>query len=457
MEAAVYARISKDRTGEGLGVDRQVEACRAKAAEQGWTVGEIYRDDSLSASKSVTRPAYERLMADIKSDKVKALVVYDLDRLTRKPLELEQFMLLVEETGLNLVVKNGDVVLTTGNDRFMARVRGNVARLEADRIAERTREQKEQRALSGKPLGTRFRTFGYTHKTWEIVPAEAEIVREVFARAATGESRHKISADLRARGVLTVTGGPWLPLQTSRMLRTHRYAGLATYKGKVVGKSEVPAIISEPEFEAAQRPGVKASHGNARRYLLSGFVVCGSCMAPMTGGNGRYRCDVGMGGCAGVSIKAEAVDVPVSRRVTAYHQQTRMGPAEDAPDHKADLEAADAEIKALLASYDRGEIKAVDATPLLNSARKHRDAIVKAAAADVTFLADTFRGMDEWDAADLGAKRQIVGRYVGRILIAPSGKGRQPSGGLGRIEVHWTNDHVENLLTAPVPALQWWS
>jgi len=47
--AAIYARISADVEGTGLGVARQVEDCRTLAADRGWTVGAEYVDNDVSA------------------------------------------------------------------------------------------------------------------------------------------------------------------------------------------------------------------------------------------------------------------------------------------------------------------------------------------------------------------------------------------------------------------------
>jgi site-specific DNA recombinase len=47
--AAIYARISSDQDGRGLGVARQVEDCRKLASDRGWAVAEEYVDNDVSA------------------------------------------------------------------------------------------------------------------------------------------------------------------------------------------------------------------------------------------------------------------------------------------------------------------------------------------------------------------------------------------------------------------------
>lgn len=58
--AAVYCRISDDRTGQRAGVQRQEEDCRALAESRGWPVADVYVDNDLSAYSGKPRPADSR-------------------------------------------------------------------------------------------------------------------------------------------------------------------------------------------------------------------------------------------------------------------------------------------------------------------------------------------------------------------------------------------------------------
>jgi DNA invertase Pin-like site-specific DNA recombinase len=78
--AAVYARISSDPEGDRLGVNRQREDCEALAERKGWPIAEVYIDDDRSAYSGKPRPEYRRMLDDIASRSVDALVVYNLDR-----------------------------------------------------------------------------------------------------------------------------------------------------------------------------------------------------------------------------------------------------------------------------------------------------------------------------------------------------------------------------------------
>ena len=94
--AAVYARISSDTEGRAMGVARQVEDCRRLAASLGWQVAQEYVDNDLSAYSGKRRPAYEQMLADLTDGLRDAVICYHVDRLTRRPVELEQFVATVD-------------------------------------------------------------------------------------------------------------------------------------------------------------------------------------------------------------------------------------------------------------------------------------------------------------------------------------------------------------------------
>ena len=62
LRAVISARQSLDRTGEGLAVERQIDACRQLAESRGWEIVEVCVDNSISASTGKNRPGYNRVL-----------------------------------------------------------------------------------------------------------------------------------------------------------------------------------------------------------------------------------------------------------------------------------------------------------------------------------------------------------------------------------------------------------
>lgn len=307
MRVAVYTRISKDSAGLGAGVARQEADCRAKADANGWTIVRVFTDNDVSAYSGTPRPGYVALLEAIKAREVDAVVVWHTDRLYRRTTDLEEYIKVCEPLKVpTYSVQSGPLDLATPSGQMVARVLGSVAQYESQQKAARQRRANRQRAEQGRHFGTR-RPFGFELDGVTIRQDEAEAVRKAFHDVLAGVSLHAIAKEWNARGFRTPqAGNEWDSTVLGRTLRTHRLAGLKTYRGEIVRdaegnpiKPEWPALVDLETFEAAQAlmnaPG--RSWPSASRQLLSGLAVCSECGAPiMSGGTRagerRYRCGV---------------------------------------------------------------------------------------------------------------------------------------------------------------------
>ena len=136
---------------DGLAIERQREDCENLARYRRWDVMETYVDQSISASdRTKRRSAYERMVADYEAGLLDAIVCYDLDRLTRQPRELEDWIDRAERRGLLLVTADGDADLSTDGGRMFALIKAAVARAEVERKGARQSRAQLQRARQGR-------------------------------------------------------------------------------------------------------------------------------------------------------------------------------------------------------------------------------------------------------------------------------------------------------------------
>lgn len=290
--AAVYLRISSDPTGEQLGVTRQREDCLALCAAHGWTPVE-YPDNDKSATTGKERPAYKAMLRDIREGRIGAVVAWDLDRLHRRPIELEEFMALADERHLALATVSGDVDLSSAQGRLVARLKGAVAKHESDHKIDRQRRAARQKAEGGKPNWSV--AFGYTPTPDGPVPdpVTAPLVKRAYAAILAGASLADVCALLNDAGAKTTTGRAWRPDTLSPFLRKARNAGLREYKGELVGKASWAPLVDEPTWRATQAvldaPGRSPGRKSVRRHLLTGVLQCGKpgCTGRLSGGWAR--------------------------------------------------------------------------------------------------------------------------------------------------------------------------
>lgn len=321
--AAIYCRISRDRVGAGLGVDRQLSDCQELAARLGWTVAAVHTDNDISAYSGKPRPGYKALLDDIEKRRVDAVLAWHNDRLHRSPAELETFIEACERRAVPThCVKAGALDLSTASGRMTARILGAVARQEVEHSIERIRGEKMQAAKAGKYRGGR-RPFGYDADGVTVRPVEAAAVLDASRRVLLGESLTSISRELNAAGIATATGALWTPTALQRVLRRARNAALIECDGAML-PATWPAIVPEAVWSQVvalcSDPSRRLAKSNELRWVGSGVFHCGCCAdgttvrsAVTAGGKPGYRCKRS----GHLTVKAQPIDELITELVLA--------------------------------------------------------------------------------------------------------------------------------------------
>jgi site-specific DNA recombinase len=286
--AAIYCRISDDPRGERLGVARQEEDCRALAERKGWPIGGLYVDNDVSAYSGRHRPEYRRMLADLKSGERDAVIVYHLDRLFRRPLELEEFIEACETAGVtHTATVAGDFNLGSDDALLSARILTAVARKESDDKRRRLKRKHLELARNGRALGGVTTPLGYIYDpiTKEMAPdpEKAAVVVEIFERYASGWSLKSIARDLTDRGIVGLRGRTlWSNGAIARILDNPTYAAYRHYEDDFT-EGNWPPLIGRELWHSVEalRTGSKAPSAAQNRLgkgtnLLSGLLYC-SC------------------------------------------------------------------------------------------------------------------------------------------------------------------------------------
>ena len=467
--AGIYCRISIDGTADGLGVKRQQADCEALAARKGWGIAGVYVDNDAGAWSGKTRPEYQRLLGDLRSGAIDAVMVWHLDRLTRRPIELEQFFETCDTAGVkDLACVSGDVDLSTFDGQFLARILGAVARKESDDKSRRTKRKHLELAQAGSPVGG-GRPFGYHDDRTTIREDEAQLVREAARRVLAGDTIRSICADWAARGITAVKGGDWTPTSLKRVLTEPRWAGHRSLgrAGDVVARDAWPAVIDETthrRLRSVLLDPTRAVNVNfrARSYLLTGYLNCGKCgtrmvaraMRPLSTAADTHRrsyvCSSGPNhhGCGGIRIVADPleeliveslmlrVDTPKLGRVIQGRQVDQRDDAEAGL--ITDLEQQLAELADIWAAGDITRAEWMTARRRierrLEDARRVEAKTIQSAALAPFAAAGALRAA--WAGLSLERRRAVLDAVIDRITIRPAavrGRGFDP----GRIDVLW--------------------
>ena len=424
-------------------------------------MAEVYEDNDVSAYRGKKRPGYRRMLDDIKAGTRDAVIVWHNDRLHRNTRELEDFIDLVENSGVTVAtVTSGDYDLTTTTGRAMARIAAALARLESEDKSRRLKRQAEQAAKEGRRPGGGTRGYGYRPGHMKTVPSEAAVVAEAAKRILAGDTLRSVCRDLNDRGVATVTGRPWTTTVLRNILTSGRVSGQREHKGEIVAKGVWPAILTPSQTSRLRTilldPG-RRTNRSPRRYPLTGLVHCGACGArlvarPRDDGQRRYICAKGPGffGCGGTSILAEPLEVFVAEAVLHRLDTPRLQRAvsrtlsaeDDADALQTDLDHAEAELEDLARLRGEGSISVREWMAARGPIERRREAATKAlqgisgASALDGFVGRPGMLRAQWTDLDVARQRAIIAAVLPRIIINAAVRGRNRFDP-GRIQPVW--------------------
>ena len=219
---AIYSRKSKF-TGKGESIGNQVELCKDYVRNM---FGEAYVDrcvvfeDEGFSGGNLKRPDFQRMMADIRKRKFKAIVVYRLDRISRN---ISDFTGLIDELSkldVSFVSIREQFDTSTPMGRAMMFIISVFSQLERETIADRIRHNMHELAKTGRWLGgnapagfkseavSKVTVDGKTRKSFKLVPVpeEAEIPKMIFDLYTEMDSLTAVEAEMLRRRIKTKQG-----------------------------------------------------------------------------------------------------------------------------------------------------------------------------------------------------------------------------------------------------------
>ena len=229
---AIYLRKSRAEEGEKDLINHENRLLEI-AREKGWSY-EIYKEIG-SGSSLDNRPEALRLINDIRKEEFDAVLVMDIDRLSRSIGDQERIFRELQMSDMLLVTGASYSILDpfSDSDTDMYHFKSFFSQQEAKIIKRRFREAKRAHRerghwVSGRaPYGYRF-----NKKTRRLVvePEEAEIVKRIFAEFTYEKKMpSEIAWGLNKDGLLSPTGLLWTNKMINRLINRDVYLGQTTY------------------------------------------------------------------------------------------------------------------------------------------------------------------------------------------------------------------------------------
>ena len=275
-KAAIYIRVSTDfQAEEGYSIEAQKEQLTAYCVSKSIKNYDYYIDGGWSGS-NIERPEIQRLIKDVKDDKISHVIVYKLDRLSRSQKDT---LYLIEDVfnphGVDFVSLNESMDTSTPMGRLMLGILSAFAQLERENIRLRTRMGMKERVKAGLWMGGGRVPFGYDYDKEQgiLVPnKDAEKVKQIYDLYLKGYSGQNIA---------NILGLKYERLAMQILKRKSNY-GIIEYNGEEYQGKHEP-IISKETYDLAMNEMAKRSisRTTSGENLLTGLVYCGKCGAKM--------------------------------------------------------------------------------------------------------------------------------------------------------------------------------
>lgn len=463
-----YRRLS-DAKG-GTSIARQGSDHSVVAAEQGWTLGEPYIDDGLSASRFARkrRDDFDKLVADLSSGPTgrqsrfgaDILMLWESSRGSRKVGEWVSFIELCEAKSVRIWVTTHERLYNpaNGRDRKALIDDANDSEYESYKTHTRVLGTVAYEARMGRPHGKapdglmpEYDSKTRALVTWVEDPARSGPVKELFELLEAGHNLTAIERRFAEAGYRNRSGRPYTREHLRITALRPAYAGLREHNGTIhngVWDGIVPVAQFWNVHAILTSASRKTSRGGRAKHELTVGLWCDRCDGRMNvslvhGARNRktvYRC---VRGC--MHIQKQPVDDYIIGTREEPGAMLEYLARRDLFDLLAVPDADEAEVREVQASLAReraelGEME--DTVPTTAAGVEILGRSLQAKRAQVARLEERERELiippavtrwirpgqnvwDDWENAPIGARRELVQvvlsrRGLGKLYVLPS-------------------------------------
>ena len=196
MKAVGYIRVStEDQAKEGISLDHQEAKVKAYASINDLELLKIVRDEG-ALGKDLQRAGMAKLLEMVESEALEAVIVYKLDRLSRKTLDTLSLIESFERKGIAFHSISEKVDTKSATGKFFLTIISALAQMERDLIAERTIDALAHKKQRGEWTGRVPFGFRVMHKRLVEDPDQIQVIKKAKRLRRSGKSLREISKAL---------------------------------------------------------------------------------------------------------------------------------------------------------------------------------------------------------------------------------------------------------------------
>lgn len=311
----LYPRVSTEMQVDGYSLEGQKTSLKKFAEREEMQIVGIYEDAGKSGKSIEGRPAFKKMLADIKDGlEVDYILVYKLSRFGRNAADILNSLEFVQSYGVNLLCIEEGIDSSQASGKLLISVLSAVAEIERENILEQTMNGRREKARQGKWNGGPP-PYGYLleNEVLKIQPSEAEIVRLIYDKFVNTDMGYNgiarflnlqgIKKQRRKKSDIEEFSGHFIQIVLDNPVYCGKIAYGRRVREKVKGKKDEYRTVRKQEFslqaglhegivseeiwntahEKRVATGVKgiSKIGKERSHLLTGIIKCPKCGAGM--------------------------------------------------------------------------------------------------------------------------------------------------------------------------------
>ena len=315
LRVAAYCRVSTDQEEQESSYEAQISYYTEKIGKNNdWQMAGIFADEGITGTQAKKRPEFLKMIRLCRQRKIDMVLTKSLSRFARNTVDSLNYIRELKALGIAVIFEKENINTLETDTEMMLTIMSCFAQAESESISKNVSWGIRQSFKNGNVPMQYARLLGYKKGDGgnaEIIPDEAEVVREIYRCYLDGMSMNLIADRLNEKGLTTKgSGSPYRKTVVQRILTNEKYTGDAllqkTYVTDCITKKtrknngELPMylvknhhepIISRSDFnrvqeEMARRSAkrtiadklTKTGQGKySAKYALSELLICGEC------------------------------------------------------------------------------------------------------------------------------------------------------------------------------------
>lgn len=315
LRVAAYCRVSTDDEEQKTSYEAQIGYYTEKInSNPEWQMAGIFADEGISGTQAQKRPEFLKMIRLCRQRKIDVILTKSLSRFARNTVDSLGYIRELRALGIAVISEKENINTLTAESEMLITIMSCFAQAESESISKNVSWGVRQSFKNGNVPMQYARLLGYRKGhdgNAEIIPEEAEVVKEIYRCYLDGMSMNLIADRLNEKGLTTKGGSsPYRKTVVQRILTNEKYTGDAllqkTYVTDCITKKtrknngELPMylvknhhepIISRSDFnrvqeEMARRSAkrtiadklTKTGQGKySAKYALSELLICGEC------------------------------------------------------------------------------------------------------------------------------------------------------------------------------------